>query len=97
MAGTYYDNHHLNVKDCVKISLLLEMPIISSEHVCLSVCLEALMDTRTRSAWKSPPGKQLRSGMSYRKWSGIRLPVPLIAPLGGGGAMIQCQVMTTMV
>lgn len=37
-------------------------------------------------AWECVAGKQHRSGMSYRKWSRIRLPVGSIAPLGGGAA-----------
>lgn len=32
---------------------------------------------------ESLTGRQLRSGMSYRKWSRIRLPVRPIAPVGG--------------
>lgn len=40
----------------------------------------------TYGACESLAGRQLRSGMSYRKWSRIRLPVRPIAPLGGGAA-----------
>lgn len=50
-------------------------------HACIYICIY-WWDLRSESL----SGRQLRSGMSYRKWSRIRLPVRPIAPVGGGAA-----------
>lgn len=50
-------------------------------HSCIYICIQ-WWNHRSESL----AGRELRSGMSYRKWSRIRLPVRPIAPVGVGTA-----------